>query len=216
MAFHLFQKLCLGLLRISSVILAVTSCTPLRVVTQHVATSETSVPTGNYVLDPHHWSIVFDVEHFHYSRFTMRFDHAQAELNWCDTATSSACVTTLSAVIDAASINTNVSQLDALLKDVGMLNTTHYPAITFHSAIPPLKNGQSLLSGALTICGIAKPVTLSVKFNGYGRNPLTQQPTLGFSAEGHFRRSAFGKMAWYPAVGDDIHVRIEGEFVKTT
>ena len=35
---------------------------------------------------------------------------------------------------------------------------------------------------------------------------------MGFAATGHFSRAKFGLATWYPAVGDDINVRIEAEF----
>ena len=79
------------------------------------------------------------------------------------------------------------------------------------------RTGESrgTLSGDLTIRGVTQPVTLDVTFNGFAPDPLTKKDTLGFSADGHFSRAKFGLATWYPAVGDDIHVRIQAEFVKT-
>jgi polyisoprenoid-binding protein YceI len=57
-------------------------------------------------------------------------------------------------------------------------------------------------------------VVLDLKFNGYGVDPLTKENKLGFSAQGHFSRSQFGLGTWYPAVGDDVRVRIEAEFAR--
>jgi polyisoprenoid-binding protein YceI len=65
-----------------AVVAAAAACTPLQVVTHTVTQTEASVPAGQYTLDPHHWSITFDVEHLKYSRFTMRFDRADAQLDW--------------------------------------------------------------------------------------------------------------------------------------
>jgi hypothetical protein len=50
--------------------------------------------------------------------------------------------------------------------------------------------------------------------NGFAPDPLTKADKLGFSAQGHFSRSQFGLGTWYPAVGDEVRVRIEAEFVK--
>ena len=68
------------------------------------------------------------------------------------------------------------------------------------------------MDGDLTIHGVTQPVTLDVTFNGGAPNPLTGHHTLGFSATGHFSRAAFGLVHWYPAVGNEIRVRIEAEF----
>jgi len=75
-------------------------------------------------------------------------------------------------------------------------------------------DARGKLTGDLTIRGNTQPVTLDVTFNGYAPDPLTKLPTLGFSAEGDFSRSKFGLTTWFPAVGDDVHVRIQAEFVK--
>lgn len=196
--------LCAGLL----------GCTPLRVVTHSVSSTEAAVPAGQYTLDPHHWSIVFDVDHLHYTRFVMRFDRANARLDWREYTLEDA---TVEVDIDAASLDTNVDALDRMVKGAQMLDAQRYPQIHFASTRFE-RTGEAdgrltgKLTGNLTIRGATQPVTLDVTFNGYAPNPLTKQPTLGFSAHGTFSRSAFGLTTWYPAVGDAIDVRIEAEF----
>ncbi|WP_322071476.1 YceI family protein [Paraburkholderia bannensis] len=196
--------LCAGLL----------GCTPLRVVTHSVSPAEAAVPVGQYTLDPHHWSIVFDVDHLHYTRFVMRFDRANAQLDWRAHTLEEASV---QVDIDAASLDTNVDVLNRMVKGEQMLDAQRYPQIRFVSTRFE-RTGESngkltgKLTGNLTIRGATQPVTLDVTFNGSAPNPLTKQPTLGFSAHGTFSRSAFGLTTWYPAVGDAIDVRIEAEF----
>ncbi|WP_042298376.1 YceI family protein [Paraburkholderia bannensis] len=196
--------LCAGLL----------GCTPLRVVTHSVSPAEAAVPVGQYTLDPHHWSIVFDVDHLHYTRFVMRFDRASAQLDWRAHTLEEASV---QVDIDAASLDTNVDVLNRMVKGEQMLDAQRYPQIRFVSTRferTGEANGKltGKLTGNLTIRGATQPVTLDATFNGYAPNPLTKQPTLGFSAHGTFSRSAFGLTTWYPAVGDAIDVRIEAEF----
>nr|WP_322062153.1 YceI family protein [Paraburkholderia sp. J63] len=190
------------------------ACTPLRVVMHSVSPVEASVPAGHYTLDAHHWSIVFDVDHLHYTRFVMRFDRASARLDWRENALENATVV---AVIDAASLDTNVPLLDRMVKGSQMLDVERYAQIRFASTRferTPDVDGKPAgkLTGDLTIHGVTQPVTLDVVFNGYAPNPLTKQPTLGFAATGRFSRAKFGLATWYPAVGDEIDVRIEAEF----
>ncbi|QBR00281.1 YceI family protein [Paraburkholderia pallida] len=189
-------------------------CTPLRVVTHSVSPTEASVPAGHYTLDAHHWSIVFDVDHLHYTRFVMRFDRASAQLHWRANALENA---TVEAVIDAASLDTNVPLLDRMVKGSQMLDVERYAQIRFvstHFERTADMDGKpaGTLTGDLTIHGVTQPVTLDVVFNGYAPNPLTKQPTLGFAATGRFSRAKFGLTTWYPAVGDEIDVRIQAEF----
>lgn len=187
-------------------------CTPLRVVTHTVGTDETRVPAGRYMLDPHHWSIAFDVEHLKYSRFTMRFDRAQAALDWKQGGLDASSV---EVSIDASSIDTNVALLDKLVKGPDALDAANHPMIGFAST-EFVRTGlaRGTLKGNLTIRGVTRPVTLDVTFNGYGVDPLTKEDKVGFSAEGAFSRGQFGLATWYPAVGDEVRVRIEAEFAR--
>jgi len=188
------------------------ACTPLQVVTHSVSQTEARVPVGQYALDPHHWSIVFDVDHLKYSRFTMRFDRATAQLDWNAGGMDKSSV---AVTIDADSVDTNVPLLDKMVKSENMFDVQRYPQIRFVSTgFERTGAASGKLTGNLTIRGATQPVTLDVTFNGFGPDPLTKEDTLGFSAEGSFSRSKFGLGTWYPAVGDDVHVRIQAEFVR--
>jgi polyisoprenoid-binding protein YceI len=198
---------------LAAMLLTSMACTPLQVLTHSVSQNEARVPVGRYDLDLDHCSITFDVEHFKYSRFTMRFDRKKGQLNWNEGGLEQSSV---SVSIDAASIDTNVPLLDKMVKSASLLNVERYPEIRFVSTkFERTGESRGTLTGNLTIHGVTQPVTLDVTFNGFARDPLTKKDTLGFSAEGQFSRAKFGLATWYPAVGDDIHVRIQAEFGKT-
>ncbi|MDE1004588.1 MAG: YceI family protein [Paraburkholderia fungorum] len=198
---------------LSATLLTAMACTPVRVLTHTVSQNETRVPPGHYELDPDHTSITFDIDHFKYSRFTMRFDRKQGQLDWNEGGLDRSSATVM---IDAASIDTNVPLLDKMVKSASMLDVSRYPEVRFTSTrFERTGESRGTLSGDLTIHGVTQPVTLSVTFNGFAPDPLTKKDTLGFSAKGSFSRAKFGLATWYPAVGDDIHVRVQAEFVKT-
>jgi polyisoprenoid-binding protein YceI len=190
--------------------LSVSACTALSVVTHTVSPDEASVPAGRYSLDPHHWNVSFDVDHFKYSRFVMRFDKTTAQLNWNAAGMDQSSVTV---DIDAMSLDTNVPILNKMVSGPDMLDVEHSPTIHFVSTgFRRTGDNKGELTGDLTIRGTTRPVMLLVTFNGHAPNPLTKQQTLGFSADGHFSRAQFGLSTWYPAVGDDVHVAIQAEF----
>jgi len=196
-----------------ALLLTAIACTPVQVLTHSVSQNEARVPVGRYEVDPDHTSITFDIDHFKYSRFTIRFDRKQGQLDWSQGGLerSTAAIT-----IDAASINTNVPLLDKMVKSDSMLDVSRYPEIRFASThFERTGESRGTLTGDLTIRGVTQPVMLDVTFNGFAPDPLTKKDTLGFSADGHFSRAKFGLATWYPAVGDDIHVRVQAEFVKT-
>ncbi|WP_233837397.1 YceI family protein [Paraburkholderia sp. ZP32-5] len=198
---------------LGAALLATVACTPVQVLTHSVSQNEARVPVGRYEIDQDHTSITFDIDHFKYSRFTMRFDRKHGQLDWNDGGLERS---TASVTIDAASIDTNVPLLDKMVKSDSMLGVSQYPEIRFASTrFERTGESRGTLTGDLTIRGVTQPVTLDVTFNGFAPDPLTKKDTLGFSADGHFSRAKFGLATWYPAVGDDIHVRIQAEFVKT-
>ena len=198
---------------LGAALLTAMACTPVQVLTHSVSQNETRVPAGRYDLDHDHCSITFDVDHFKYSRFTMRFDRKQGQLDWNEGGLEKS---TAAITIDAASIDTNVPLLDKMVKSASMLDVARYPEIRFVSTrFERTGESRGTLTGDLTIHGVAQPVTLDVTFNGFARDPLTKKDTLGFSADGRFSRAKFGLSTWYPAVGDDIHVRIQAEFGRT-
>jgi polyisoprenoid-binding protein YceI len=191
---------------------ALVACTPLQVVTHTVTQTEARVPAGQYKLDPHHTSVTFDIDHFKYSRFTMRFDRVAGDIDWKDGGMDKSQV---AVTIDAASIDTNVALLDKMVKGTDMLDVERNPQIRFVSTrFERTGDARGKLTGDLTIRGVTQPVTLDVTFNGFGRDPLTKADTLGFSADGRFSRSKFGLTTWFPAVGDEIHVVIQTEAAR--
>ncbi len=186
------------------------SCTAFDVVTHTVDVRPIDAPAGIYTLDPRHFSVLFDVDHLHYIRFVARFDRVRATLHFDPDWTHSSA----EASIEASSVDTNVPILDKMLVSNGMFDATDYPDIHFHSArLTPSGANTAELDGSLTVRDKTIPVVLQVTFNGAAPDPLTHLPTMGFSARGHFSRAALGLATWYPAVGDDVNVNIQAEFV---
>jgi polyisoprenoid-binding protein YceI len=154
--------------------------------------------------------VTHTTDHFGYSRFVMRFDHMEADLDFHPEDPTHSSV---KARIAATSLDTNVADLDEMVRSSDLLDAEHFPEITFVSkTLRATGKNTGEMDGELTIHGQTKPVTLTVTFNGGAPNPLTDKHTLGFSATGHFNRSAFGLGRWYPAVGREIQLRIEAEF----
>lgn len=191
-------------------LLACASCTAVKVVTHTTSADPVDAPAGLYHLDPHHRSLTFDVDHFGYSRFVMRFDRMEADLDFHPEDPASSKVT---AHIAAASLDTNDAELDEMVRGPDLLDSERFPEIVFVSRqLRATGKTAGEMDGDLTIHGQTHPVTLSVTFNGGAPNPLTGKHTLGFSATGHFSRSAYGLGRWYPAVGREVQLRIEAEF----
>ena len=187
--------------------------TAFNVATHEVSADPVKVSSGTYKLDPEHWSLLFDVDHFGFSRFVSRFDRMEATLDVDAAAPEKSRV---HVIVKAGSINTNVPVLDKSLAGAEMFDAARYPDIVFEST-SLTRTGASTgkLTGRLTLRKQPHPVTLNVVFRGGAANPMTGKETLGFSAEGVLDRSQWGLSAWWPAVGNDVHIAIQAEFIKT-
>jgi polyisoprenoid-binding protein YceI len=200
------------LLIIGGLCLGLGACTAINVVTHRVSDDPVDISSGTYQLDPHHWSVLFDVDHFGYSRFVSRFDEVHATLEVVADAPERSHV---HVVIKAASVDTNVDELDKLVTGPDMFDAARYPEIVFDStALTRTGPTSGIMTGNLTLHGETHPVMLDVIFNGAAPNPLTGDDTLGFAATGTFDRTIWGLGAWWPAVGNDVHVVIQAEFIK--
>jgi polyisoprenoid-binding protein YceI len=175
-----------------------------------------SAPHGAYKLDPKHASLILRLSHGSgLSLFTARFDDFDAALSFDpqDPGKSS-----LSVVIETASINTGMADFDQkLVGTKSLLDGKAHPKILFTSTGITLTGPQDgEVRGMLTLRGVTKPITMNVHFNGQARDPLRRAQVLGFSAKAEFSRADFGADAWSNfGVGDTIFVHIEAEFLKT-
>lgn len=197
---------------------------------QPEARVELKAPAGAYALDPTHATLQWSLLHMGLSHYTARFNKVDAEvtLDPADLSRSSVIVT-----IDPASVDANFP--DALYKanfsktgykswseNIGKnptyLNAGAFPTISFKStAVTQTGPRTADVTGNLTLLGVTKPVTLHATFNGeVEKHPLTQRPAIGFAAEGTFKRTDFGLAKALPtsAVGDEVTIRFEGEFIQ--
>lgn len=192
--------------------LVLAACTALSVATHRVSDDPVTAPAGLYRLDPRHSSLIFDVDHLGYSRFVARFDAVEATL---DAAPAAPETSRLVVTVKAASIDTNVAELDRLIAGPELLDAGRYPDIRFETtSLRRTGKNSGEMIGNLTMHGKTGAVALAVTFNGAAPDPLTGEDTLGFSAEGRFNRADWGLGDWWPAVGNDVHVSVQAEFIK--
>jgi polyisoprenoid-binding protein YceI len=172
-------------------------------------------PSGKYVVDLSHASIVWKVNHMGLSNYVARFAKFDATLNF-DAAKPE--LSTLLVTIDPTSVRTEypdkaTEDFDAVLaKD--WFNAGKYAAITFASK-RIVRTGASTadIIGDLSFLGVSKPITLKAIYNGsIKKHPYTGKSALGFSATGALKRSDFGLGKAIPVVGDEVRLHIEAEF----
>ena len=175
------------------------------------STDLTNTPSGTYVLDKSHANIVFGVSHLGFSQYFSRFNGFDATL---DFNAKNPEKSTLSVTIDTSSADANNAKMEKKYDSDTFFNVKQYPTATFKStSITKLTDNTGTITGDLTLLGVTKPVTLDVIFNGSGKNPYAGADALGFSAEGILKRSEFGMDQYLPAVGDEVRLNIQAEFL---
>lgn len=188
-----------------------------------------AAPAGTYMLDGTHTSFLWSVKHMGLSDYTARFNSVKGTLQFdpADVTKSKIELT-----IDPRSVDANFS--DAMYKtyfpnsaftgwsdEIGSspnyLDGKTHPAITFKSTSVKVTGARTgAVTGDLTFRGVTKPVTLAVTFGGdLAKHPMANVPAIGFGAEGVIKRSDFGVAPNLPAfaVGDDVTIRFQGEFM---
>ncbi len=166
---------------------------------------------GHYKSDQGHAYITFSYDHQGYARPWLRWRRWTGDLNWNPSAPEQSSIT---AVIDATSIDSGVDRFDEHLKSADFFEVATYPQVSFNSTSVTIDGSASAkIAGDLTIKGVTKPVTLDVKINRAADDDFAKGYKLGFSGKTSIKRSEFGVDKYVPFVGDDVEIIIEAEFV---
>lgn len=183
------------------------------------APEKARVTAGAYAADPNHTLVVWEVEHFGFSRYSGIFGDVSGTLA-IDPANPAAAK--LDVTIPVGKVITANAGLTAHLlragKDGGKPDFFGpAPAdAKFVSTKVVLDKGsdKATVTGNLTLNGVTKPVTLNAAFHGAGENPFNKKPTIGFEATGTIKRSDFGVLYGIPVVSDEVALKIHAAFEK--
>jgi polyisoprenoid-binding protein YceI len=142
---------------------------------------------GTWDIDPVHSEVAFTIRHMAVSKVRGRFDKFEGVIVTGEDPLSSS----VTANIDATSINTNNEQRDGHIKSADFFEVESHPNWTFTSTGVKADGDDYLLNGDLTIRGVTKPVTLKLEINGVGPDAYGGT-RAGFSAVGEINRNDYG------------------------
>jgi polyisoprenoid-binding protein YceI len=169
--------------------------------------------TSTWTIDPAHSSIGFAVKHLGVStvRGTLTGIKGTVVLDDKDIARSS-----VEAVVDATTVNTNVEARDKHLKSPDFFNVAQYPTLTFKSTKLVSANGKTQLIGDLTLAGVTRSVTLDLDGPAPPQKGQGGKIISGFSATGTLSRSNFnfGTKFGSPMLSDEVKFTIDVEVDK--
>ena len=183
------------------------------------APDKSRVAAGTYAADPGHTMVVWEVDHFGFSKYsgifgdvtgTLVIDPANPAAAKVDVTIPVAKVTTASAgltghLLRAGKDGGKPDFFGPAPADAKFVST---------SVVLDDDGDEAKVTGNLTLNGVTKPMTLDVDFHGAGANPYNKKATIGFSAETTIKRSDFGIAFGIPAVSDAVELEIHAAFEK--
>ncbi|MGQ9908190.1 MAG: YceI family protein [Candidatus Flexifilum sp.] len=173
---------------------------------------------ATWTFDPTHSAANFSTRHMMITTVRGSFSRLSGTIEY-DPANPAAA--SVSAEIDAASINTGVADRDNHLKSPDFLDVANHPTIAFRSTRIELTGETTAkIHGDLTIRGVTRPVVLEAELLGMGVDPFAKVEKAGFSARTRINREDWG-LTWNMAleaggwlVGKEIAIELEVEAVK--
>lgn len=162
-----------------------------------------------YSVDVAHSSVGFKVKHMMISKVNGNFKSFSGLFDYDE---KTKIITSITAEIAVASINTEDAKRDAHLKSADFFDAEKFGTITFVSKSIV---GDKVI-GDLTMKGVTKSVTFEYEFGGATTNPWGKK-IAGFSLYGKIDRRDFG-ITWNKvldvggiAVSNDVKLSIEVE-----
>jgi len=187
-----------------------TSAIALAQAPMEVTHDPAAVQAGAYDVEPLHTRVLFSVSHMGFTTWYGEFTNVSGSLA-LDPKKPAA--STLEIHIPVATVSTTSAKLDGELKSDAWLDAGQFPEMVFKSTkVVETGKDAATVTGDLTLHGVTRPVTLAVKFNGAGTNPLDKKYTAGFEVSGQIKRSDFGVKTYVPLIGDDVDLIISAGF----
>jgi polyisoprenoid-binding protein YceI len=151
-----------------------------------MSTTQTSLPTGTWNVDPTHSHITFNVRHIGISKVRGEFRAFEGQLDIADDGTLNA-----SGNVKVDSIDTSDENRDGHLKSPDFFDVENYPEITFQSTgFEALDEDTYEITGDLTLHGVTKPITLKAELGGQETDPFGND-RVGLDVTGELSRSDY-------------------------
>jgi polyisoprenoid-binding protein YceI len=175
-----------------------------------ITSDPTQVRAGAYRLDPAHGKITWSLSHLGFSTYYGQITDVSGEATLDPKEPGKS---RLSVTVGIDSVSGLNPKLDQHLKTPDFFDAAKYPTATFTAtSVEPTSPTTARVNGDLTLRGVTKPVAFDATFNQAGLSPVDKRYTVGFDGRTVLKRSDFGINAFLPILGDEVSLRLEGEF----
>jgi polyisoprenoid-binding protein YceI len=156
--------------------------------------------------------VSFSIRHLGVSKVRGRFRTFDAEL----VVGASPRATSVTAVVELASIDTANAQRDEHVRSAEILDVAQRPQISFRSTAIDGSGSRWHVDGELTIGAITRPLRLEVEFGGVETFVIDGTRHAGFEATGELRRKDFGIAPGGAGalLGDVVKVELDLQFIE--
>jgi polyisoprenoid-binding protein YceI len=168
-----------------------------------------AAPT-TYTVDAGHSGLLFRIKHLNIAYTYGRFDDFSGTLTVDDDILANAKVEITAKV---TSVNTGDAKRDAHLRSPDFFNVAQFPTMTYRSTSVTKADGGYKVEGNLTLHGVTKPVTVTMRYVGAGKDPWGNT-RIGYEGAFTIQRSAFGMTNLMEVVGDQVDVTVGIEAVR--
>jgi polyisoprenoid-binding protein YceI len=177
------------------------------------AVTTATAASTTYTLDPDHTHPSFEVDHFGgLSTWRGTFKKTSGTVT-IDTEAKSG---TVNVVIDTATIDFAHDKLNEHAASPEMLDVAKFPSAEYKGKFVDFASGAPrTISGALTLHGVTKPVTLTINSFKCFEHPMLKKQVCGADASGSFNRADFGvNYGQQYGFKQDVLLRIQVEGIK--
>lgn len=179
---------------------------------------------ARWSLEPGHTAAEFCVRHMMVTHVRGHFKNVHGSLEFDP---SQPDASRINATIDARGLWSGEPERDAHLRSPDFLDVEHFPEILFaNGAVQTMSPNEALVSGALTIRGVTRPVVLDVHYLGQWETPWWEdgvdkgpKARAGFVATARIDRHDFG-VSWNSplarsgiVVGHQVLITIDAEAI---
>jgi polyisoprenoid-binding protein YceI len=161
---------------------------------------------ATYDIDPEHTHPSFEADHFGgMSVWRGTFNKSSGKV----VLDREAKTGTVDVSIETASINLGLEKLETHLKSSDFFDVEKFPTATYKGKLTKFKDGAPTeVQGDLTLHGVTKPVTLTIRSFKCMTHPMKKKEFCGADASATINREDFG-MAWGKNFGFKMETKLE-------
>ena len=170
---------------------------------------------GRWSIDPGHAEVAFIGRHFMLTKVRGRFTGVSGVVQIGEDPADS----TVEVTIAMASVVSGSQERDDHLRSADFFDVENHAEATFRSTSVTWSGHTALVAGALTLCGVSRPVVLDIDYLGAARDPSGGERAI-YSGSTEINREDWG-LTWNVAleaggilVSKKIRIELEIETIR--